>query len=104
MVWDKDAIERLLLERPNGKPKEERDEYDELYHETRRRLAIERAIRDDRKAAARNGRAPKKYGPIPPRPASSSRESKAVVSAPAFNDRQGLRLWGQAFRISEVNG
>lgn len=67
MVWDKAAIERLLLERPNGKPKEERDEYDELYHEMRRRLAIERAIRDDRKAATRNGRAPRKYGPIPPR-------------------------------------
>lgn len=51
MPWDNAAIEKLLLERPNGKPKEERDEYDELYHETRRRLAIERAIRDDAIAA-----------------------------------------------------
>ena len=51
MPWDHAAIEKLLLERPNGKPKEERDEYEELYHETRRRLAIERAIRDDAIAA-----------------------------------------------------
>ena len=47
MPWDKESIERFLLDHSKNKPKEERDEYDELYHETRRRLAIERAIRDD---------------------------------------------------------
>ena len=68
MPWDHAAIEKLLLERPNGKPKEERDEYEELYHETRRRLAIERAMRDDAIAAGQrgNGRPPRRYGPMPP--------------------------------------
>ena len=68
MPWDKDAVERLLLERAKGKPEGERDEYEDLYHEVRRRLAIERAIRDDAIAAGQrgNGRAPRRYGPLPP--------------------------------------
>ena len=48
MPLDKESVERLLLNRPNKKPKEERDEYDDLYQEMRRRLTIERAYRDDR--------------------------------------------------------
>ena len=61
----KESAEKLLLNRPNAKPKEERDEYDELYHEMRRRLAIERAIRDDQEAA--RGSKPRKITKIPPR-------------------------------------
>ena len=51
MSWDKESVEKLLLERSKGKPKEEHDEYDELYREIRRRLTIERAWRDDANAA-----------------------------------------------------
>lgn len=56
MPLDKESVEDLLLNRHNAKSKEERDEYDELYHETRRRLAIERAQRDDARAAGQSGR------------------------------------------------
>ena len=64
MPWDRESVENLLLDRPNSKPKEERDEYDDLYHEMRRRLTIERAIRDDREAA--RGGKKRKITKIPP--------------------------------------
>ena len=53
MTLDRESVESLLPERPKGKDEEERDEYDELYHDTRRRLAVERAIRDDAIAAVK---------------------------------------------------
>ncbi len=56
MTWDKESVERLLLDRPKGKDEEDRDEYDDLYHEMRRRLAIERALRDDTIAAGKGNK------------------------------------------------
>ena len=64
MRWNKESVERLLLDRPNGKLKEERDEYDDLYHEMRRRLTIERAIRDDREASRQDRK--RKFTKVPP--------------------------------------
>ena len=60
---EREAIEKRLLNHTGDE-----DEYEALYREWRRRLAIERAIRDDQEAAARrgNGRPPRKFRPIPP--------------------------------------
>ena len=64
ITQEREAIEKRLLEKVGNEA-----EYEELYREWRRKLAIERAIKDDREAARRRGNAPppRKFRPIPPR-------------------------------------